>query len=78
MAGHAPFEKRVSEVTITCAASGAEDYDIAGSPFQPVTLADLEEFCADLRRRGAGDGQVVDNDGVFLSVTLDLGTGGPR
>ena len=72
--GHAPQEHRVNTVTVTCAANGPEDYDSEGSPYRPVTLADVEAWCAELRRLGAHDDLVLpEADG--LVVTLD-GNGG--
>lgn len=71
MTGHAPHEDRTNTVTVECAATGPEDIDGEGNPYNPVTLADVEAWCAELRRLGARDGLVLDQ-AAGLVVTFSL------
>jgi len=59
-------------VEVKCAATGPEQPGLGDdrTPWRQYTLADIEAWCAELRRLGAGDGLVLDQaDG--LVVTLD-------
>jgi hypothetical protein len=69
---HEPAEHVTNTDEITCAESGVI---VGGGPegedVPCTTLADLEAFCARLRELGAPDGQLLDNNGVTFTVTLD-------
>jgi len=71
VSGHQPAERRVNTVTVTCAATGPEEIDAESEPYRPFTLADVEAWCAELRRLGATDGLVLDQANG-LEVTLNV------
>jgi hypothetical protein len=43
-------------ITVTCPATGPQIEDIVGDPYAQITLADVEAWCAELRRLGAPSG----------------------
>ena len=70
MSSHQPTERAVRTDTIMCAETGVlAGAGPEGEDLTCATLADLEAFCADLRRHGAGDDLKVEN-AHDLSVTL--------
>ncbi len=68
---HNPAEKRTNTVEVTCAATGPVEFDGEGSEYRPVTLTDVEAWCAELRRLGAA-GETVLPEADGLVVTLNL------
>lgn len=71
MSRHQPAETTVHTVTVDCARSGPEQIIEDYAPaVRQITLADVEGFCAELRRLGADDGLVL-NQADGLIVTLD-------
>lgn len=67
-----PSETRVNTVTVECARTGPEKYSEYDT-YRQYTLGDVEAWCAELRRLGAGDDLVLkEADG--LMVTMDAGS----
>ena len=74
---HDPSVVRIRKDTITCRESGViEGGGPEGEDVPCTTLADLEAFAAELRRLGAPDGLLLENNGRTFTVTLDRLAGG--
>jgi hypothetical protein len=67
---HEPREPRTNTVTVECAATGPEALSYGGNPYRLYTLADVEAWCAELRRLGARDDLALPH-AEGLRVTLE-------
>jgi hypothetical protein len=68
---HRPSETRVNTITVECGRTGPEEiaeYDT----YRQYCLADVEAWCAELRRLGAPDDLPL-KEAEGLVVTLDAG-----
>jgi len=69
-----PTETRVNTVKVECGRTGPEVIPVEYESYRQYSLADVEAWCAELRRLGAGDDlPLPEADG--LVVTLNAGAG---
>lgn len=69
--GREPAVTRVSTVTVACGSTGSEELDYSDRPYRRYTLADVEAWCAELRRLGAG-GDLELPEVAGLTVTMNV------
>ena len=69
--GHQPTETRVNTVKVQCQRTGELVIQEAYNEYRQHTIADVEAWCAELRRLGAGDDlPLPEADGLVVTLNV--------